>query len=69
MQKNIKIGKVSKYDNYLGEITTEDNIYYFTKNDVIDNIKENDLVFFKSKIDETFPQAYYIKLVVLEKNE
>ena len=62
MQNNTRIGKVTKYDGNLGEIITEDNIYYFTKNDILENINTNDIVIFKGKSEDIFPQAYYIKM-------
>ncbi len=62
MKDNIMVGKVTKYDGSLGEIITEDNIYYFTKNDILENININDIVIFKGKSEDIFPQAYYIKM-------
>ncbi len=62
-KKEYKVGKILKYDGYLGEIVTSDNDYYFTKNDILDNcdLSKDDLVVFDSKSEDTFPQAYYVK--------
>ena len=62
MKDNIMVGKVTKYDGSLGEIITENNIYYFTKSDILENININDIVIFKGKSEDIFPQAYYIKM-------
>lgn len=64
-----KIGKVKEYDGYVGEIVTEDNLYYFTKNDINDGevINKSDIVRFDSKCDDSFPQAYYIEKFDSEK--
>lgn len=64
-----KIGKVKKYNGYTGEIITDKNIYYFTKNDIEnnENLVENDLVKFKSKTEKTFPQGYYVKKLNFKK--
>lgn len=61
--KRYKIGKVSKYDGYIGEIITDNNEYYFNKNDILDDVtvEKNDLVIFNSKTEEIFPQAYHVK--------
>jgi len=66
---NYKLGIVKEYDGYIGEIVTEDNLYYFTKNDVNNNdiIEQKDLVQFNSKTEEGFPQAYYVNKVYLKK--
>lgn len=66
--RNYKLGIVKEYDGYIGEIVTEDNLYYFTKNDINrnDSINVKDLVQFNSKCEELFPQAYYINKVYLE---
>lgn len=68
-QKNYKLGIVKEYDGYIGEIVTEDNLYYFTKNDInkSDSLEKKDLVQFNSKCDEEFPQAYYVSKVYLKK--
>ena len=62
-KKEYKVGKILKYDGYLGKIVTSDNDYYFTKNDILDNcdLSKDDLVVFGSKSEDTFPQAYYVK--------
>ena len=63
-----KIGKVKNYNGYTGEIITDKKNYYFTKNDIENNeiIKDNDLVKFKSKTEDTFPQGYYVKKLNLK---
>ena len=58
---NYKIGKIKDYDGFMGEIVTENNLYYFTKNDIDGNIIKNDIVKFQGKTEEIFPQAYYVK--------
>lgn len=60
-----KVGKISKYDGYIGEIITASDEYYFTKDDIVDesDIENNDLVFFNSKSEDVFPQAYYVKKI------
>lgn len=67
--RNYKLGIVKEYDGYIGEIVTEDNLYYFTKNDVNENdsLEKRDLVQFNSKTEEDFPQAYYVNKVYLKK--
>lgn len=71
MQSNgeIKVGKVKKYDGHLGEIVTQDSKYYFTTNDICgnSNLLPNDLVLFKSKTEEDFPQAYFVKKIGIRK--
>ena len=64
-----KVGKVRNYDNYIGEIVTDKNIYYFNKNDVNNGevVNNNDYVMFKSKTEDIFPQGYYIKKLNLKK--
>ena len=60
---NSKTGVVKNYDGYLGEIETEEILYYFTKNDILENeiIKNDDIVIFKGKTEDVFPQAYFIR--------
>ena len=67
--RNYKLGIVKEYDGYIGEIVTEDNLYYFTKNDVNENdsLEKRDLLQFNSKTEEDFPQAYYVNKVYLKK--
>lgn len=67
--RNYKLGTVKEYDGYIGEIVTEDNLYYFTKNDVNENdsLEKRDLLQFNSKTEEDFPQAYYVNKVYLKK--
>lgn len=69
--KNYKLGIVKEYNGYIGEIVTENNLYYFTKNDINkkDSLKKEDLVQFNSKCEEFFPQAYYINKVYLKNNK
>lgn len=68
MQNNTKYGKVTKYDGFTGEIVTQYNLYYFTKNDIIENneITINDMVMFNGKSEDIFPQAYNIKKINVE---
>ena len=63
-----KIGKVINFNQLTGEIVTDKNIYYFDKNDINNDeqICNQDLVMFKSKTEDTFPQAYYIKKMNLK---
>lgn len=63
-----KVGKVKKFDGYIGNIVSDDNLYYFTKNDINDDeiINVGDIVKFNSKSSEGFPQAYYINKVYLK---
>jgi hypothetical protein len=70
MQNNTKYGKVTNYDGYTGEIVTEDNLYYFNRNDIVKNneIIINDIVMFNSKSEDIFPQAYNIKKVEIKEN-
>ena len=67
--RNYKLGIVKEYDGYIGEIVTDDNLYYFTKNDVNENdsLEKRDLLQFNSKTEEDFPQAYYVNKVYLKK--
>ena len=58
-----KIGKVKKYDEFSGEIVTADEVYYFTKNDIEGIIGTQDIVKFKGKTENVFPQAYYVKKI------
>lgn len=69
-----KIGKVINFNNYKGEIITNKNVYYFDRNDINEGevINNFDYVMFKSKTEDTFPQAYYvkkIKLKAIDKNQ
>ena len=68
---NVKVGKIKEYDGNLGEIATVNNLYYFTKNDLEQDSKleVNDLVLFKSKTEEVFPQAYYVKKLTITKTK
>ena len=68
---NVKVGKIKEYDGNLGEIDTIDSTYYFTKNDLInsDTVEQNDLVAFKSKTENIFPQAYFIKKLTIKKTK
>ena len=59
---NYKIGKIKDYDGFMGEIVTENNLYYFTKNDIDGNIIKNDIVKFQGKTEEIFPQSYYVNI-------
>lgn len=63
-----KVGKVRNFNQYTGEIITDKNIYYFNKNDINDGevINNYDYVMFKSKCEDIFPQAYYIKKIKLK---
>ena len=65
----LKLGKVREYDGHLGEIQTINATYYFTKDDVHkdDKLLPNDLVMFKGKTEDEFPQAYYVKKINLKK--
>lgn len=67
----VKVGKIKEYDGNLGEIATVNNLYYFTKNDLEQDSKleVNDLVLFKSKTEEVFPQAYYVKKLTITKTK
>ncbi len=67
----VKVGKIKEYDGNLGEIVTVDNLYYFTKNDLEQdtNLEVNDLVLFKSKTEEDFPQAYYVKKLTIKQTK
>lgn len=67
----IKYGKVCNFDGLIGEIITEDNTYYFTIDNILENqtINNNDLVRFNSKGEEIFPQAYYISKVKIYKSK
>ena len=67
ISQNVLIGKVRYYNGYIGQIVTYDNIYYFDKNDTITDVKDDDVVLFKGKEEDIFPQAYYIKSLSLKK--
>jgi len=66
-----KYGKINNYDGLTGEIVSEDNIYYFNKNDLLnfEEIKNNDFVRFNSKTEDYFPQAYYITKQLIYKSK
>ena len=67
----LKYGKVHNYDGYLGEIITEDTIYYFDKTDVLNNelLENEDWVRFNGKSEDEFPQAYYITKQLIYKSK
>ena len=65
-----KYGKIKEYNGYSGEIVTlsSDKLitYYFTRNDLVDptlELKEDDIVKFKGKAEDVFPQGYFIDKV------
>ena len=68
---SFKIGEVRNFDGYIGEIVTDENIYYFNKNDISgdEKVDNQDYVMFKSKTEEIFPQGYYVKKLNSKKND
>lgn len=68
MQSNTKIGKIKDFDGYTGTIVSLSGQYYFTRNDIITNTKleNNDMVMFNGKTEDKFPQAYYVKKILIK---
>lgn len=60
---SINIGKIRTFDNYVGEIVSQDGIYLFTKENTIpeENLKENDTVIFRGEKINNTNVAYFIK--------
>lgn len=67
----VKYGKVYNFDGLVGEIITEDNTYYFTIDNILDNqiINNDDWVRFNSKGENIFPEAYYISKIKIYKSK
>ena len=61
-QTAFKYGKVHNFNGLTGEIVSEEHIYYFDKDDILNNelLKNDDLVRFNGKNEDVFPQAYFI---------
>ena len=66
-----KVGKIMDFDGFLGKITTEDKVFVFSKNEIIndENINNGDLVVFKGKSEKEFPQAYYVKKLTIKQTK
>lgn len=67
----VKYGKVYNFDGLVGEIITEDNRYYFTIDNILDNqiINNDDWVRFNSKGENIFPEAYYISKIKIYRSK
>lgn len=67
----VKYGKVYNFDGLVGEIITEDNTYYFTIDNILDNqiINNDDWVRFNSKGENIFPEAYYISKIKIYRSK
>ncbi len=67
----VKYGKVYNFDGLVGEIITEDNTYYFTIDNILNNqiINNDDWVRFNSKGENIFPEAYYISKIKIYKSK
>ncbi len=63
------IGIVFEYDGYNGKIATENELYYFIREDTNDDLKKGDVVKFQSNNNPMYKYAYHISKIDNQKKE
>lgn len=69
-KNTLNIGKIRNYDNFVGEIVTNDGVYLFANENISDkeSLKVEDTVMFRGEEIQGVKKAFFVKKLSLDKN-
>lgn len=69
-KNTLNIGKIRNYDNFIGEIVTNDGVYLFANESISDkeSLNVEDTVMFRGEEIQGVKKAFFVKKLSLDKN-